>query len=63
MDAILFPSGGGVLAAVLVAVVAVVATPVLIFGTQIIYSIYRITIGEWFSPWKHIPKVKTTDSL
>lgn len=30
---------------------------------QFLGAFYRMTIGEWFSSWKHIPKVKTTDPL
>lgn len=49
---------------VLGALVGVLLGVVLLFLlNQILGAVYRATIGEWFSPWKHIPKVKTTDPL
>lgn len=46
------------------AVVGVIAAiPVLFLLNQIFGAIYRMTFGEWFSSWKHIPKVKSTDPL
>ena len=48
-------------------VVGVVALPFVVVLTflvnQLLGALYRMTIGEWFSSWKHIPKVTTTDPL
>lgn len=30
---------------------------------QMLLSLWRMTIGEWTSPWKHVPKVRGTDQL
>lgn len=47
---------------VLGAVVALLVGVIVLFLlNQILGAVYRATIGEWFSAWKHIPKVKTTD--
>ena len=40
-----------------------VAVPLLFILNQLVQALYRMTIGELFNPWKHIPKVKTTDPL
>ncbi|WFD01272.1 hypothetical protein MYAM1_004034 [Malassezia yamatoensis] len=36
---------------------------VLFLLNQLLGAVYRMTFGEWFSPWKHIPKVKSKDPL
>lgn len=49
---------------VLAAAAGLLVGVVLLFlMNQILGAVYRMTYGEWFSPWKHIPKVKTTDPL
>ncbi|WFD30645.1 hypothetical protein MSPP1_001666 [Malassezia sp. CBS 17886] len=39
------------------------AIPVVFFVNQLLVALWRMTIGEWFSPWKHIPQVRSTDRL
>ncbi|WFD30646.1 hypothetical protein MSPP1_001667 [Malassezia sp. CBS 17886] len=41
----------------------VVVLLVILFLNQLVLSLWRMTIGEWFSPWRHIPKVKSTDNF
>ncbi|WFD35878.1 hypothetical protein MCUN1_002746 [Malassezia cuniculi] len=46
-----------------VLVAAVVSIPLIFILIQLVTAFYRMTIGEIFNPWKHIPKVKSTDPL
>ncbi|WFD23411.1 hypothetical protein MEQU1_002100 [Malassezia equina] len=63
MESSSLPVGKDVLSIVGVSIALVLALPVVFVLNQIIGGIYRMTIGEWFTPWKHIPKVKQTDPL
>lgn len=63
MDSISLPAGKDVLVLVAAAVAIIVAIPLLFVLNQLLGSLYRMTVDEWTSSWKHIPKVKTTDPL
>lgn len=39
------------------------ALPVIFVAHQLLLSLYRMTMGEMIHPWRHIPKVKSTDPL
>ncbi|WFD30647.1 hypothetical protein MSPP1_001668 [Malassezia sp. CBS 17886] len=49
--------------ALALAVAVIAAVPVLFILNQVLGALYRKTFGEWFSEWKHIPKVHTNDRL